>query len=161
MPITDFKTNKPLAMKTELYYAFQNQQTLKYLVWCGNSGTVATAPVKTDPQYWHVFAKLAAPAGNYYRFTHGLPASNCRHVSKIAAAPVKGYVMLWNRDCGDDNNPNVDDNGFINCVSPNGVTAPTDINKPVPLDPQCGWTHNGGNALPSLAKPYQAYTMVA
>ncbi|CAG2106716.1 unnamed protein product [Medioppia subpectinata] len=118
MPIIDFKTNKSLTIKTEMSYAFQNQQTKTYLIWAG-SGTdsVATAPVKTDPKYWHVFAKLIAPVGGYYRMTHGLPASQIRHVTKVAAAPgVNGYVMLFNKQCGDDTNPNLEQGGVVKCA---------------------------------------------
>ncbi|CAG2115858.1 unnamed protein product [Medioppia subpectinata] len=133
----------PFGRESNAYHGLQDQQTVSH-----ENRVVLRVSKPTDTkvlglvrQLWHSGHRtrqdrppvLAAPAGNYYRFTHGLPASNCRHVSKIAAAPVKGYVMLWNRDCGDDNNPNVDDNGFINCVAPNGVTAPTDINKPATI----------------------------
>ncbi|CAG2173734.1 unnamed protein product, partial [Oppiella nova] len=100
-PIIDFRTNKTLTISTNQLYGFQNQASQQYMTQCLQGATAnPTSPPKTNSTFWYVFEKLTAPAGNYYRIRHPDPTLKCQQVCKISAAPTRGYVMMFNRDCG-------------------------------------------------------------
>ncbi|CAG2104056.1 unnamed protein product [Medioppia subpectinata] len=110
-------------LKTNTYYAIQNQRTSKFLIWFGKTGTIAEDLDVKKAKFWHIFHKLD---NGWYKMMHHFNS----HTVRIGKSHDEGFYHIYNKDCFNAEHPNADAdiNGTIMCFIPSVKTDYLEFN---------------------------------
>ncbi|CAG2173700.1 unnamed protein product [Oppiella nova] len=113
--LIDKNTGEELPIETNRYYSVQNQKTSKFLIWFGRNGTIAEGwhQSQRTAKYYHIFSQIADQSEHWYKMSHHFGS----HVVKVTKAPVHGYYLIYDRDCGNGDNPIGDLDDHVKSVS--------------------------------------------
>ncbi|CAG2104057.1 unnamed protein product [Medioppia subpectinata] len=123
VPIIDRNTGDELQLKTNTYYAIQNQRTSKFLIWFGKTGTISEDLDVKKAKFWHIFHKLD---NGWYKMMHHFNS----HTVRIGKSHDEGFYHIYNKDCFNAEHPNADAdiNGTIMCFIPSVKTDYLEFN---------------------------------